>query len=92
MSSTFEHCLVLREYFSQILIFENCTEEEMQKKQIHHISRLLMIYHLQILLVRTKVLTSLKELASLMSLKWIEPSILGFKQITLAKTNANDLK
>ena len=26
------------------------------------------------------VLTSLKELASLMSLKWIEPSILGFKQ------------
>ena len=30
--------------------------------------------------------------ASLMSLKWIEPSILGFKQITLAKTNANDLK
>ena len=28
MSSTFEHCLVLREYFSQILIFENCTEEE----------------------------------------------------------------
>jgi len=25
----------LREYFSQILIFENCTEEEMQKKQIH---------------------------------------------------------
>ena len=43
-------------------------------------------------IVRTKVLTSLKELASLMSLKWIEPSILGFKQITLAKTNANDLK
>ena len=39
-----------------------------------------------------KILTSLKELASLMSLKWIEPSILGFKQITLAKTNANDLK
>ena len=30
-----KHCLVLREYFSQILIFENCTEEEMQKKQIH---------------------------------------------------------
>ena len=43
-------------------------------------------------IVRTKVLTSLKELASLMSLKWIEPSILGFKEITLAKTNANDLK
>ena len=39
-----------------------------------------------------KILTSLKELASLMSLKWIEPSILGFKEITLAKTNANDLK
>ncbi|BDA09075.1 hypothetical protein MU1CBH_01030 [Megamonas funiformis] len=33
-----------------------------------------------------------KQNASLMSLKWIEPSILGFKQITLAKTNANDLK
>ena len=66
-----KHCLVLREYFSQILIFENCTEEEMQKKQIH--------------LIKSKN-------ASLMSLKWIEPSILGFKQITLAKTNANDLK
>ncbi len=39
-----------------------------------------------------KILTSFKELASLMSLKWIEPSMLGFKQITLAKTNANDLK
>ena len=71
MSSTFEHCLVLREYFSQILIFENCTEEEMQKNKF------------------TKIKS---KNASLMSLKWIEPSILGFKQITLAKTNANDLK
>jgi hypothetical protein len=71
--------LVLREYFSQILIFENCTEEEMQKNKFT-------------IIVRTNVLTSLKELTSLMSLKWIEPSILGFKQITLAKTNANDLK
>ena len=67
-----KHCLVLREYFSQILIFENCTEEEMQKKQIHQNKK--------------------QKNASLMSLKWIEPSILGFKQITLAKTNANDLK
>ncbi len=32
------------------------------------------------IIVRTNVLTSLKELTSLMSLKWIEPSILGFKQ------------
>ena len=71
MSSTFEHCLVLREYFSQILIFENCTEEEMQKKQIHQ---------------------NKKQKCFSYEFKWIEPSILGFKQITLAKTNANDLK
>ena len=43
-----EDCLVLREYLCEILMFEKWREEEMEKKEIEDISRVLMIYDLEI--------------------------------------------